>query len=104
MKIQSDAQVIGQDLLDIAGNRIGSICAVTCAERYDAAWFVVRLRGLRRQYRGVPATAGRWVDRAVGVDVAADLVARSPSLTGPSALDDSLTRALAAFYSSGRSS
>jgi membrane-associated protein len=62
VKIQGESQVLGQPIRDSDGRRFGRIMAVDCSpeDPYTAALFMLRLRGLRRRLRAVPAQQARW--------------------------------------------
>jgi hypothetical protein len=100
VKIQGESQVFGQPIRDIDGRRFGRIVAVDCSpeDPYTATLFMVRLRGLRRRLRAVPAQQAQW--HAAGglqVPLRRDVLLGSPDLSG-SCLDACARAAVQEYY------
>jgi hypothetical protein len=65
VKIEWDTQLLGSPVVDQDGHRLGRVAAAYCTPDLDTAvWFVLRLPGLRRRWRAVPARHADWNDTA----------------------------------------
>lgn len=93
LRIEADPCLLGVRVVDIDGRRLGRLVAAYCtADPYMVAWVVVRLPGLRRHWRAVPAREAGWGD-----DTQTNLrVAhrRVQVLSSPAVDEDSLDTAL----------
>jgi hypothetical protein len=89
-------------VLDVDGRRLGRVAAAYCTPAPDlVVWFVLRLPGLRRRWRAVPAEGAHWSTAARTVLWLADR--RERVLGSPVVDEDSLGRArcrgeVEAFY------
>jgi len=61
MMIQRYERVVDLPVVDPDGHRLGRVAAAYCTpDPVRVVWFVLRLPGLRRQWRAVPARHARW--------------------------------------------
>lgn len=99
MKLQGEEQVLGQALHDLIGRRIGRITAVTWAEdRWTAGWFTVRLPGVGRRARAVPAGRASCGGGGLAVPYSPLQVRRSPAIESPLPTATGLAREVARYY------
>ena len=106
MKIQCDIALLGRPVVDEASRRLGRVAAAYCTLDPDmVVWFVLRLPGLRRQWRAVPAEGAHWNNSAATVLWVP--FPREQVLASPIVDEDSLGRArrrgeVEAFYAAQR--
>ena len=63
MKIQWETQLLGLPVADEVGRRLGRVAAVYCTgDLSTVVWLVVRLPGIRRRWRAIPAGQACWDD------------------------------------------
>ena len=63
MRIEPGRWLLGVRVVDADGLRLGRVAAAYCtADPYAVVWVVVRLPGLRRRWRAVPADEACWAD------------------------------------------
>ena len=66
MKIQWESHLLGMPVVDADGRRLGRVAAGYCTpDPYLVVWFVLRLPGVRRRWRPVPAEGARGNTGAV---------------------------------------
>jgi len=102
LAVHGESQVLGLPIADQDGRSLGRIVTVDCSPQdpYTATWFVLRLNGLRRRWRAVPAQLAGWsvTDGTLRVRLRRQIVLTSPALSCPSlAAADSRT-AVKNFY------
>jgi hypothetical protein len=63
MQMEPGEQLLGVRVVDIGGNRLGRLAAAYCTpDPLVAVWLILRLTGVRRRWRAVPAQQARWTD------------------------------------------
>lgn len=95
----------GWPLFGAGDVRIGIVVAVRCEpDGHTPAWLLVKLPGLRRRLRAVPASQAVWLPPGrLAVPYPAEQVAASPVARGHEALEDDAWRERAAgFYAASR--
>jgi hypothetical protein len=107
VKIRWETHLLGMPVVDADGRRLGRVAAAYCTPApYLVVWLVVRLPGVRRRWRAVPAEgAHRITGAATGlwVPYRREQVLASPVVDLDS-LDSARRRAeVGAFYSRAQS-
>jgi hypothetical protein len=65
VNIQWETQLLGMPVLDVDGRRLGRVgAAYWLPDPLRVVWFVVRLPGVRRRRRAVPAERAQWDTKA----------------------------------------
>jgi len=65
VNVQWDTELVGRPVVDEDGHRLGRVTTAygTCTpDLYSVVWLVVRLPGIRRRWRAIPATEACWDD------------------------------------------
>jgi len=103
VKVQGEAQLLHVPVADSGGRRLGRVVAVDCSpDPYSAAWLVLRLRGLRRQLRAVPAREANFPPIGeLAVPYSRAVVRASPALSSTSLNVAVCRAAVEAFYAPG---
>jgi hypothetical protein len=103
LKVQGEAQLLNVPVADSGGRRLGRVVAVHCSpDPYTAAWLIVRLRGLRRQLRAVPARDSHCTPTGeLMVPYRRADVYASPALSSAALAGTVRRAAVEAFYSPG---
>jgi hypothetical protein len=96
MRIEDGIDLLGVRVIDSDGRRLGRVATAYCtADPLAVVWLVVRLPGLSRRWRAIPAQDACWTDathRRLGVTYQRAEVLASPDVTTDS-LDFSAGRA-----------
>ena len=89
MEIEWGEDLLGLRVIDTDGRPLGRVAAAYCSpDPLTVVWLVVRVPGLRRRYRAVPAFGARWDDHARTVLHVCH--SRAQVLSSPVADEDSL--------------